>query len=92
MSTVSNKSYLVTQIYSDSNICMFGRWIQNQNWCEVNTASDVQSKAATFYCLVYGAITTIVPVKSVTSHTADKPWMTDDHRVTQRTGQNSAIR
>ena len=65
------------QTFSDSNICMFGRWIQNQNWYEVNTASDVQSKADAFYRLVNDAITTIFPVKSVTSHAADKPWITD---------------
>ena len=56
---------------------MFGRWIQNQNWYEVNTASDVQSKADAFYRLVKYAITTIFPVKLVTSHAADKPWITD---------------
>ena len=56
---------------------MFGRRIQNQNWYEVNTASDVQSKADAFYRLVKYAITTIFPVKSVTSHAADKPWITD---------------
>ena len=65
------------QTFSDSNICMFGRWIQNQNWYEVNTASDVQSKADAFYRLVNDAITIIFPVKSVTSHAADKPWITD---------------
>ena len=65
------------QTFSDSNICMFGRRIQNQNWYEVNTASDVQSKADAFYRLVNGAITTIFSVKSVTSHASDKSWMTD---------------
>ena len=40
------------QTFSDSNICMFGRWIQNQNWYEVHTASDVQYKAGASYRLV----------------------------------------
>ena len=61
------------QTFSDSNICMF----DNQNWYEVNIASDVQSKADAFYRLVNDAITTIFPVKSVTSLAADKPWITD---------------
>ncbi len=65
------------QTFSDSQICMFGRWIQSQTWNEISSVSDVQSKADAFYCLVNGAISTIFPVKSVTSHTTDKPWMTD---------------
>ena len=62
----------VTQIYA----CLVGGF-QIKIGYEVNTASDVQSKADAFYRLVNDAITTIFPVESVTSHAADKPWITD---------------
>ena len=47
---------------------------------KISSVSNVQSKADAFYCLVNGAISTIFPVKSVTSHTTDKPWMTDRYK------------
>ena len=66
------------QPMTDSKICSFGRWIQDQSWSEVFGEVDVQAKADAFYQIVNESITTIFPTKVVQLHPNDKPWMSDD--------------
>ena len=61
----------------DSDLRAFGRWITNYAWDEVNNAVSPYSKA-TFYQTLHNAIHLFFPIKSVTSHINDKPWITQE--------------